>query len=309
MSAFRSARASRRSGLWQQHDAGDEDEDAYNERVAESPLLSRSSSTPYKLYTSRASGDGGGGDFGDEAGDNGSFSSERRKSRLSYSHASHLPTAASVQSATPTRRKNASFGSPGMRASGSGQLRHQQAAEESIATSATTPRKSGNRKARTSARFVRRKTFEQRLKDLPSDLVDRGASLFYSLSEHLSDPALGYPLGVALHVLALLSHLISPSSELSLTLLAGLEPAPRRGTSGSLFGEHSRNKRKSANSEIRKAIQQDRIDAWSWLAGATSIAVVAVAFYNAYHLFAARRRYRLWMRSAEVGHARGRTTW
>lgn len=67
-----------------------------------------------------------------------------------------------------------------------------------------------------------------------------------------------------MHLFALVSHLISPTSELSLTLLAGLEPVPRRG--GTLFADSRKRKGGlGATSELRRAVQQNRIDAWAWL--------------------------------------------
>lgn len=158
MTSFKQPRKSRRSSLWQQYDAHEEDE--YDETNG-SPLLSRSSSTPYKLYTSRASAVGA-DEEGDETGSGSPFRRQQQQStpRSSYSQVPHVPTAAFVQSHTPVRRKNASFGSPGMRASPS--VQSMAAASGSPAPASGSLKKAGPRKARTSARFVRRKTFEQR---------------------------------------------------------------------------------------------------------------------------------------------------
>lgn len=279
MSAFRSPRQSRRSNLWQRHDASDEDQDIYDDAAASSPLVPRSSSTPYHLYKSRASGIGASHDEYEDAATTPSAKQrhshgQQRTPRPSYSNSPHLPTAASAQSVTPIRAKNTSFGSPGLRASSSASARLHQRGEASVGldgsngspasgSASKPPRKP---KPRTSARFVRRKTFEQRIKELPTDLLDRAVSLGFTIAEYLADPALGYPLGIVLHVFALLSHLISPASELSLTLLLGLDPADRRGTS--LFADHHKRRGGGgggATSELRRAVAQNRLDAWTWL--------------------------------------------
>ncbi|CAO1620687.1 unnamed protein product [Sympodiomycopsis kandeliae] len=290
MSAFKPKRSSRRSSLWQQHDMDQDKGQDEDEGLAESPLLSRSSSTPYKLYKTR-------GATLDNVSDN--FDSTPWKDTGSY--ASHFPAAPSVQSKTPIRRKNASFGSPGMRASSSANLQKYRqdnaSASPGPATNPSLPdTKEKHKKGRRSARFVRRKTFRQRIEELPADVVDRCVALYFSIAENLADPKLGYPIGLSLHLAALLTHLMSPTSELSLTLLAGVDPVPRRGSS--LFRDNH-GRRMGGSSDIRRALQQSRTDAWSWLAGIISFALVAFSVYNIYALVASRRKYRLWMRSPQ----------
>lgn len=144
---------------------------------------------------------------------------------------------------------------------------------------------------------MRRKTLEQRVCELPADLLDRLSSLSQTLEEHLADPALGYPLGLALHAASLLSHLISPSSDLSLSLLFGIDGTAASSPS-SVFAGGPAGARRSGGG-VRRAIQQSRASAWLWMASCLSLLLVAVATWNAFHLVSARRRYRLWMRSSD----------
>lgn len=144
---------------------------------------------------------------------------------------------------------------------------------------------------------MRRKTLEQRVRELPADLLDRLSSLSQTMGEHLADPALGYPLGLALHAASLLSHLISPSSDLSLSLLFGIDGTAASSPS-SVFAGGPAGARRSGGG-VRRAIQQSRASAWLWMASCLSLLLVAVATWNAFHLVSARRRYRLWMRSSD----------
>lgn len=118
----------------------------------------------------------------------------------------------------------------------------------------------------------------------------------------MHEPALGYPIALALHALSLLSHLISPESDLSLSLLTGLDGHSTGGSSSkestSLFsssGNASRGPRRS----LRRTMQINRAAAWSWTASVLSMTLVVLSLYNAWRCLAARRRYRLWMKSAD----------
>lgn len=115
----------------------------------------------------------------------------------------------------------------------------------------------------------------------------------------MHDPTLGYPLGIGLHVLSLLSHLISPASDLSLAaLIAGIDTTSQE---PSLFGGSTGGARHRPGSlrEVRRAAQKHKANLWSWAACLLSLVLVALSVYNAYILITSKRRYRLWFKSPE----------
>lgn len=101
-----------------------------------------------------------------------------------------------------------------------------------------------------------------RLIELPSDLLEYPASLSLALAEHLKDPNLGYPIGLGLHALALVSHFISPKSELSLSLLMGIDGST---VDQSLFSSAPGSSRGGGGGlkQFRKAAQISRVNAWA----------------------------------------------
>lgn len=105
-----------------------------------------------------------------------------------------------------------------------------------------------------------------RIESLPTDLLDYMTGLGFTLSENLQDAALGYPIGLSLHILSLLSHLASPTSDLSIALLFGIDASSTQaasvfggaGSAGSVKG-------KGGLKDLRKAAKAARVNAWSWL--------------------------------------------
>lgn len=110
------------------------------------------------------------------------------------------------------------------------------------------------------------------------------------------DSALGYPLALALHAASLLTHLLSPASDFSLSLLTGLDASPSDSAAGdSVFAGGSTRRRGG----VRRYIETNKANTWSWTATLMSLALVALSVGNAYRLSTARKRYRLWMRNVD----------
>ncbi|PWN29981.1 hypothetical protein BDZ90DRAFT_257093 [Jaminaea rosea] len=256
--------------------------------------LARSSSTPYHLYTA-AKGDGS----PSSAASSSSMSPFISGSPYASSPAARgIPRGLGAEAAhSPVRRKGTSFGSPGMKATSTMAAGGGGAAAAASPSPAPGSKRSAGRKSNA---FIRRKTWQQKLQELPTDVNDRLASLLQTVEESLHEPALGYPIGIALHVISLVSHLISPESDLSLSLLAGIDGRTSSRDSGSLFsssvgGGSGGGGRRS----LRRTMQINRAAAWSWTASVLSLALIALSLYNAYLCLSSRRRYRLWMKSAD----------
>ncbi|EPQ28713.1 uncharacterized protein PFL1_03517 [Pseudozyma flocculosa PF-1] len=259
--------------------------------------LSKSMSTPYQLYSSspsRRSTLGG--------------STPIRTSTYYDGGLSTPDDAAS----SPVFRRNAGFGSPGLKAhmgtprSGYEASRSSSPAQPipsrlsrpSIDASSSSSLASPTKKPRTSKAFVRRKSLGERLKTAPVDWYYDAQSRLQDIGDVVHDPAFGYPIGFALHALSLLSHLVSPDS--SLSVVAKSSGRSRAfgdgvGASTSAFrgGAHG-----SARSQQARNLAQGQAEAWlRWVSIAMSLALVTIACYNAYFLFSSRRAYRLWMRT------------
>jgi hypothetical protein len=97
-----------------------------------------------------------------------------------------------------------------------------------------------------------------------------------------ADPAIGYPAGLLLHAMSLLSLVIHPEGPLHLSFKA-------QAKANKLFAEQG-----AGGLAWRRRQSQD--DAWRWLATMIAFSVFIAAIANAYHLFTARRRYSLWMK-------------
>lgn len=187
-------------------------------------------------------------------------------------------------------RRNAGFGSPGISAARSPRMSShgaQQSQSSSTDTSTDQQLSTPNRTQRGS-RFVRRKSISQKLQELPSVWYDR---IVFSEYLDFGNPAIGYPLGVALHVISLLLLAMHPEGSLRLTSGNGQGRFGRK--NASLFGNDQAGMAGSLS--MRKKQQQDA--AWRWSANLILLFVIVAVAYNAYHLFTARRRYHLWLKS------------
>ncbi|PWN23352.1 hypothetical protein BCV69DRAFT_297290 [Microstroma glucosiphilum] len=266
--------------------------------------LSRSSSTPYDMYKARsrkaeAAGAGGTNTNGSSSPSpfiSGSRSGTPHVARQSaYNRDWGLGTPADSNS--PVSRKGSAVASPALRGTaGNGPTR----ASVNGRSEGEKGKNVTSRQKRISRAFIRRRTIRQRIESLPTDLLDHIAGLTLTLSEHLQDAALGYPIGLSFHVLSLLSHLASPTSDLSVALLFGVDASSTQaasvfGGAGSAGGV----KGKGGLKDLRKAAKAARVNAWSWVAAVLSFALVLISIYNAYILFCSRRKYRLWMRKQE----------
>ncbi|CAO1638335.1 unnamed protein product [Parajaminaea phylloscopi] len=265
--------------------------------AASSPL-SRSLSTPQRLY--EASRERANGSRLSLASSSSPFLAQS----IHDSPTSFQGSASRDLAGTPARRKNTSLGSPGIRAlsnaasqtaiagGGTSSRQVRETNTESDAIASTPTRRPTGRK---SAAFIRRKTVRQKLFDLPSDIYEHLTTTVQSIEESLMDPALGYPLGLALHAASLLSHLISPESDLSISLLTGVD-ADMSGGRESLFAAGGTARRRGG---ARRYIESSKAAARSWTAALFSTALVVLSLFLAYNLVKARKRYRLWMRDPE----------
>lgn len=99
-----------------------------------------------------------------------------------------------------------------------------------------------------------------------------------------ADPSIGYPAGIALHLLGLLALSIHPDGPLHLSLTRS-----STSTAKGLFTDQN-------GLAFKRRQAQD--DTWRWLATLLASALLLAAIANAYHVFTATRRYHLWMKSA-----------
>lgn len=187
-------------------------------------------------------------------------------------------------------RRNAGFGSPGVSAGRSPRMTGQGVQQDpssisdtSIDHQASTPNRTGR-----GSRFVRRKSLKQKVQELPSIWYDR---IIFSEYLDFSNPAIGYPLGVALHIVGLLVLAMHPEGSLRFTSNSGKGRFGRK--NASLFGNDPNGM--AGGLSMRKKQQQDA--AWRWSANLLLLFVILAVSSNAYHLFTARRRYHLWLKS------------
>jgi len=122
-----------------------------------------------------------------------------------------------------------------------------------------------------------------RLLDLPSSIYD---SIIFSDWLDFADPAIGYPAGLLLHALSILSLALHPEGPLHLSY-RGI--ASSQAKANKLFSDQG-----AGGLAWRR--RQSRDDAWRWLATMMAFSVLIAALANAYQLFTARRRYALWMK-------------
>ena len=114
-------------------------------------------------------------------------------------------------------RRNAGFGSPGIAASRSPRMSShgvQQSQSSSNDTSIDQQQISTLNRSGRGSRFVRRKSLKQKVQELPSIWYDR---IIFSEYLDFGNPAIGYPLGVAIHILSLLLLAMHPEGSLRLT--------------------------------------------------------------------------------------------
>ena len=223
---------------------------AYNAKPLTPSGLSKSTSTPYELYSN-------------------SPSRQSSVSSTPLRNPAFPPSLAESSDNSPVFRRNAGFGSPGLRASLGTPRSSHDGSTSPLPTRAGLARQSARgdmpsqspRNARASRAFIRKKPWTERLKSAPVDL-------FFQLQSHLMDfedvfhePALGYPIGIALHILSLISHLISPDSSLGASL-AG-KPGKAFGSSPA-FGRPSnaRNAGSAAKSQQLRKLTQGKAQAW-----------------------------------------------
>lgn len=121
-----------------------------------------------------------------------------------------------------------------------------------------------------------------RLVELPSTFLD-----WFLFSELLDfgDPDIGYPAGLLLHLISLLTLVIHPEGSLHLSFRSKGSQARSKG----LFAEQN-----SGSLALKRLQSQDH--AWRWFATMLAYTLLIAALANAYHLFTARKRYHLWMK-------------
>ncbi|MCO5556098.1 hypothetical protein L7F22_009642 [Adiantum nelumboides] len=187
-------------------------------------------------------------------------------------------------------RRNAGFGSPGIAARSSPRMSSHgvQQSQSSSADTSIDQQLSTPNQTKKASRFVRRKSLKQKVQELPSIWYDQ---IIFSEYLDFGNPAIGYPLGVALHVISLLILAMHPEGSLRLTSGNGQGRFGRKNTS--LFGNDQAGVAGSLS--MRKKQQQDA--AWRWSANLILLSVIVAIASNAYHLFTARRRYHLWLKS------------
>ncbi|UZJ57066.1 hypothetical protein CBS101457_006386 [Exobasidium rhododendri] len=134
-------------------------------------------------------------------------------------------------------------------------------------------------------KFIRRKSLKQRALDLPATIYDL---IIFSPILDFNDPALGYPAGLLLHGISFITLVIHPEGALHLSWGGGGRQLKAKG----LFADQS-----SLGGGLASKRRQSQDDAWRWFAIMIAYILLTVAFANAYHLFTARRRYHLWMKS------------
>lgn len=204
-------------------------------------------------------------------------------------------------------RRNAGFGSPGVAAVRSPRVsqavQHSPAPDGGGVRTNGTPYKGGR-----GARLIRRKPWKQRqvslgareavcnvligvlvrihdknrLRELPFIWYDR---IVFSEYLDLGNPAIGYPLGLLLHLVSLIVLAMHPSGALHFRGGSGRSARP-----STLFAEQG-------SLALRRRQQQDA--AWRWSANLLMLAVIVTVLANAYRLFTSRRRYHLWLKSTD----------
>ncbi|WFD19654.1 hypothetical protein MCAP1_001890 [Malassezia caprae] len=120
------------------------------------------------------------------------------------------------------------------------------------------------------------------------------------LQAFVHKPELGVPVGLFLHALSLLAQLLLPGSSFS----GGRRSAGSLRHSSHLFASHKRQVSDASGvrahtEHLSRLILSQRHAAQRWTSRLLSIALCAVAIYNAYVLFSKHRTYRLWYRNAQ----------
>lgn len=101
------------------------------------------------------------------------------------------------------------------------------------------------------------------------------------------DPDIGYPAGLLLHFISILTLIIHPEGPLHLSFRSKGSLARTKG----LFAEQN-----TGSLALKRRQSQDH--AWRWFATMLAYTLLIAALANAYHLFTARKRYHLWMKPA-----------
>jgi hypothetical protein len=117
---------------------------------------------------------------------------------------------------------------------------------------------------------------------LPNTLYDW---IIFSPLLDFGDPAIGYPAGILLHLLSLMTLAIHPEGPLHLSFAGRGSQTRTKGLFADQNGGGLASKRRQA---------QD--DAWKWFATMCAFTLLIASIANAYHLFTAKRRYYLWMK-------------
>ncbi|PWN52948.1 hypothetical protein IE53DRAFT_360377 [Violaceomyces palustris] len=258
--------------------------------------LSRSTSnTPYHLFSDSPSTSSS--PFARRTHASSSSSSSSTSALLTPSK-THIFNASLSTNASPVFRRNVGFGSPGFRASAAPASARRLPAQRGAEPRLTSPHTKGHagRPIRESSRFVRRKPWLERIQSAPVDL-------YFAIQSHLSDledlfhqPSLGYPIGVSLHLISFLTHLISPDSSLGKNLFGTRRPSSplskaSRINKGGLPGLGFE------KAERLKRLAQSQTTVWlRYVSLLLAILLVLLSCWNAYLLFTSRRQYRLWMR-------------
>ncbi|KAN0063016.1 hypothetical protein ACQY0O_004179 [Thecaphora frezii] len=252
----------------------------YSAQPSTPSALSKSASTPYHLYSSSPSRQS-------------ALASTPIRSSAAHHHNDPFATAYS-----PAFRRNAGFGSPGLRASLNTSRSSYDAGASTSRSSSPAPSPAATQgKARASKRFVRRKHWSEKLKSAPVDWFYHAQSQLMDVQQLLYNPVFGYPIGFALNVLSLLTHLVSPDSSFGAGLFGSTKGrTPAFGTAhrpSAAAAAHA-----TARSQQLRKLAHGQAEAWlRWTSVGLSLALVAISAYNAYVLFTSRRSYRLWMRS------------
>ncbi|WFD23271.1 hypothetical protein MEQU1_001960 [Malassezia equina] len=135
----------------------------------------------------------------------------------------------------------------------------------------------------------------------PSILLAHAQGWWMDLQSFVHKPELGVPVGVFLHVLSLLTQLLLPGSAFS----GGRRSAGTLRHASHLFASHTRptsdtSGLKAYTEHLSRMILSQRHAAQRYTSRILSLALCAVAIYNAYLLFSKYRTYRLWYRQAQV---------
>jgi len=123
-----------------------------------------------------------------------------------------------------------------------------------------------------------------RAKELPGTFYDW---IIFSPLLDFGDPVIGYPAGLLLHLISLATLIIHPEGPLHLSL--GGKSSQTKGKG--LFADQS------GGGGLAFKRRQATDDAWRGFATMVAYILLVAACANAYHLFTARRRYHLWMKS------------